>query len=262
MSNKENIFKEHHNFFIVSISSFFIYFMSSFGISDFVLSTVIYNKLNYLKSKKLIATMNISCVIPCFMMAILSINSIYVDPTTILVAILSQVTGAYLTPKLISKLNKKIINIFIIIGLFTAAIIILIGKLNFFPIAGNETKLFGNKLILFGILSFFYGALNNIGVGSFSFTMATVYAMGLNSRTAFPIMMGSCALSLPVASFEFIKLNNYSRKISLISSIFGSCAVFIAIKIVKTIDTSIIQWIIFLIIIYSVFDMIFRRNKI
>ncbi|MDV2887912.1 hypothetical protein RYX45_22350, partial [Alkalihalophilus pseudofirmus] len=90
-----------------------------------------------------------------------------------------------------------------IVGLLIAALLILAGKFNIIPQTGTATELYGFKLVIAGVLLFIFGALNNIGIGSYALTMATVYALGLNPVAAFPIMMGACALSVPIGSTQF-----------------------------------------------------------
>jgi uncharacterized membrane protein YfcA len=108
-----------------------------------------------------------------------------------------------------------------------------------------------------------YGALNNVGIGSYALTMATVYAFGLNPGIAFPIMMGACTFSVPIGSMQFIKFDSYSRKITLYAAIFGSIGVLFAAFIVKSLDVSMLQWIVVVVIIYSAFTIIndLRKTK-
>ena len=114
-------------------------------------------------------------------------------------------------------------------GLIIAALMILAGKFNWIPANGTATSLSGWKLMLTAILLFIYGALNNIGIGSYALTMATVYAMGLNPSAAFPIMMGAATFSVSTSSIQFVKLADYSRKITLFTSTFGVLGVLVAV---------------------------------
>lgn len=75
-----------------------------------------------------------------------------------------------------------------------------------------------------------------MGIGSYPLTMATVYALGLDPKIAFPIMMGACTFSVSVGSIEFIKLDSYTRKITLISATAGVIGVLIAVFLVKGLD--------------------------
>ena len=132
---------------------------------------------------------------------------------------------------------------------------ILAGKFNWIPANGTATSLSGWKLMLTAILLFIYGALNNIGIGSYALTMATVYAMGLNPSAAFPIMMGAATFSVSTSSIQFVKLADYSRKITLFTSTFGVLGVLVAVFFVKSLDTSMLQWLVIIVLLYSAISM-------
>ena len=109
----------------------------------------------------------------------------------------------------------------------------------------------GGKLALAVVLMVAYGALNNVGIGSYAPTMATVYALGLNPAVAFPVMMGACTFSVPVGASEFVRLGQYGRKITLFSSIFGIAGVLAAVFIVKSLNVSMLQWVVAAVVLYS-----------
>lgn len=254
-------FQEAGNPIAVAVSSFVMFFLSTFGISDFAISAALYPKTKWVSDKKLPGTMNTQCVIPVAVMALAYISSINVDLATLIIAIAAQVIGAYISPRFVAKAPVKTIKKFVISGLFIAAALILAGKIGIYPTGGSATGLTGVKLVALAVLSFVFGALNNIGIGSYALTMATVYALGLNPTIAFPIMMGACTFSVPVGSMQFIKLNDYSRKITLATSTFGVVGVLIAVFVVKSLDVSILQWVVVAIILYSAVTMLLSLRK-
>ena len=132
--------------------------------------------------------------------------------------------------------------------------------MNWIPSNGTASELYGGKLILAGFLLFVYGALNNIGIGSYALTMVTVHLLGLNPAAAFPIMMGACTFSVPIGSVQFIKFNEYSRKITLLlqPSVLG---VLVAVFLVKSLDTYILKWIVILVLLYSAYTMLGSQLK-
>jgi len=261
LANKNEAMNEPGNPIAMAISSFTLFFLSTFGISDFAISTVLYRKLKWTSDKKLPGTLNTQCVIPVAVMALSYISSISVELKTLIIAILAQVLGAYIGPRFVVKMNVDLIKKFISVGLLIAAGLILMGKFGVYPSGGNEVGLVGFKLISLGILSFVFGALNNVGIGSYALTMATVYALGLNPGVAFPIMMGACTFSVPVGSMQFIKYESYSRKITLFTSIFGSIGVLVAAFIVKSMNVSMLQWLVVAVLIYSAITMISDIRK-
>jgi signal transduction histidine kinase/CheY-like chemotaxis protein/Ca2+/Na+ antiporter len=97
--------------------------------------------------------------------------------------------------------------------------------------------------------------LNNLGLGSFAPTMATVYALGLDPAVAFPIMMGAATFSVPIASIQFIRHDSYSRRITAISAVCGTLGVLAAAFALQNTDTSLFKWLIALVLLYSAFAM-------
>lgn len=261
LAHKGQTMKEAGNPIALAISSFIIFLLSTFGISDFAISSSLYPKTKWVNSEKLPGTLNTQCVLPVAVMALCYISSIQVGLATLIIAIVGQVIGAYVSPRFVVKLPANTIKKFVAAGLFIAAILILANKFNVYPSGGEDTALTGVKLAIFAVLCFVYGALNNIGIGSYALTMATVYALGLNPGVAFPIMMGACTFSVPVGSMQFIKLDGYSRKVTLFTSTFGVLGVLAAVFVVKSLNVSALQWVVVAVILYSAVTMLLSARK-
>lgn len=261
LKHRKETFQEPGNPIAIAFSSIVIFFLSTFGISDFAISASLYPKTKWVSDKKLPGTMNTQCVIPVAVMALAYISTINVSLATLIIAIAAQVIGAYISPRFVANAPVKTIKKFVIAGLFIAAALIIAGKIGVYPTGGTDTGLTGIKLVALGVLCFVFGALNNIGIGSYALTMATVYALGLNPTIAFPIMMGACTFSVPVGSMQFIKLDDYSRKLTLATSTFGVIGVLIAVFVVKSLNVSVLQWVVVAIIIYSAISMLLSLRK-
>ncbi len=102
------------------------------------------------------------------------------------------------------------------VTLALTAILMLLGHpwVNVLPGGGNELGLTGVKLVIGVIGNFILGALMTAGIGLYAPGMAMVYFLGMSAKVAFPIVMGSCALLMPVASMKFIKEDAYTKSIS------------------------------------------------
>lgn len=264
LQHKEELKEEPGNPVAMAIVSFFMFFLSTFGISDFAIGSSLYPKAKWVSDKKLPGTLNTECVIPVAVMALAYISSIEVGLLTLVTAIVCQVVGAYVSPRYVTKLPANQIKRFVAAGLFIAAGLILAGKFGIYPSGGELSSLEGGSLIFFAVLCMLFGALNNIGIGSYALTMATVYAMGLNPSIAFPIMMGACTFSVPIGSMQFIKLDSYSRKITLFTSTFGVLGVLVAAFVVKSLDVSALLWVVVIVVLYSAITMLkssFNKEK-
>ena len=257
--HRHQVMTEPANNYWSPITSAVIYFFSTLGISDFALSTAIYHKTKWVSLKKLPGTLNTQCVIPTGVMAIIMISNVKVGLKTLIICVACQTLGAYLGTKFVTRLPQKIIKNFIIAGLLIACGFILAGKLNLIVTNGTATQLSGSKLILTGGLLFIFGALDDIGIGCYAPTMATIYAVGMNPIAAFPIMMCSSTFSLAISGVQFIKLDDYSRKLTLFS-VAGVLGVIIAAFIFKHLAVSGIEWLVIIILIYSAFSLLHSNN--
>ncbi len=252
-------FQNDGNNLLLAVSSAVIFFLSSFGICDFAISSIFYRAKKLVSDKKLPGTLNTQCVIPVAVMALTFISSIKVGLITLVTCITSQVIGAYIGPKLVVGLSEKIIRTVIGIGLLVAALFIVAGKFGYLPVGGAALELHGIKLFIAGISLFLFGALNNIGIGSYPLTMATLYGLGMSPLASFPIMMGACAFSTAVSGIQFIKHGQYSRKITLYTSTFGVVGVSIGVHLIKSLDVSLLQWILASLILYTSISMLIKE---
>lgn len=256
ISHKKEVMTEKANTFALPFSSAIIFFLSTMGISDFAISTSLYPKLKWIDVKKLPGTLNTQCTIPVAVMALAYITNIQVGITTLIVCIVSQMIGSYFGAKVAVKLPAEKLKLSIGIGMIVAACIIIGGKFGLLPGGGEATSLSGVKLVIAAVLLAIFGALNNIGIGSYSLTMITVYLLGLNPAVAFPIMMGAATFSVPVGSVQFVKSGEYSRKITLFTSTFGVLGVLCAVFIITQLKTSLLQWFVAGILLYSAYGML------
>ncbi|MGQ7453346.1 sulfite exporter TauE/SafE family protein [Streptococcus suis] len=257
--HKNEVMSEEASTVALPFSSAIIFFLSTVGISDFAISTSLYPKLNWTSVKKLPGTLNTQCTIPVAVMALAYITKIEVSITTLIVCIVSQMVGSYFGAKFAVKLPAEKLKVSIGIGMIVAALIIFGGKFGLLPGGGNATELTGIKLVVAAVALAIFGALNNIGIGSYALTMITVYLLGLNPAVAFPIMMGAATFSVPVGSVQFVKSGEYSRKVTLFTSTFGVLGVLCAVFVITSLNTAILQWFVAFILLYSAYGML-KKN--
>src|SRR4030067_2398620 len=112
-------------------------FMSTFGVSDFAFNAVAFRLTKPVEDKKIPGTLNAACVIPVAFMALAYITVIKVDVLTLVVLIIAQTTGSYLTPRIVVKLPVSRIRIGIAVGLLCAAAFLPAGKLPVLPSGGE-----------------------------------------------------------------------------------------------------------------------------
>jgi uncharacterized membrane protein YfcA len=261
LRHKSEVWKEPGSNVLFAFLGLVSQFLGTFGVSDFAFNTVAFRLTKTVEDKKIPGTLNAACVIPVAFMALAYITVIKIDVFTLVVLIIAQTAGSYLTPRIVVRLPVGRIRIGIAVGLLCAAAFILAGKLQLIPSGGSLTGLPGPKLAVAAAALFIYGALNNIGIGSYAPTMATVYALGIDPRVAFPIMMGGCTFSCAVGAMEFVRLGGYSRKPTLWISTVGLLGVAAAVYLVKRLDVDVIKWVVFVVVLYAALDLLYKEFR-
>ncbi len=95
------------------------------------------------------------------------------------------------------------------------------------------------------------GALMTIGIGLYAPCMLLVAFIGMNERSAFPIMMGSCAFLMPSATKPFVDKGSYSLKVALGLAIGGIPGVLLASFIVTGLPIVPLRWMIAAVVLYT-----------
>ncbi len=70
-----------------------------------------------------------------------------------------------------------------------------------------------------------------------------------------------CSFSSTDWSVQFIKFDEYSRKITLFTSTLGVLGVLVAVFLVNSLDTYILKWIVILVLLYSAYTMLSSQLK-
>lgn len=248
---------------VTAISGFISNFFDALGIGSFATLTAFIKTFKLTNDRVLPGTLNVACTIPTIFEAFIFVKSVKVSPITLVSMIIAAILGATIGATFVSKFNEKRIQIIMGIALFIVAIIMLLSQIGLFPVGGDALGLVGYKLIIAVIINFILGALMMVGIGLYAPCMALIFALGMSPRVAFPIMMGSCAFLMPVASIKFIKEEAYDKKASLIIAFFGSIGVLIAGLLVKSLPLYILTWIVVGVVFYTSFSMFksYLNNK-
>lgn len=243
-----------------SIIGFITNFMDALGIGSYAPTTMFLKLTNSLKTDKwLPGTLTVSCSIPVIVEAILFTNSIKVDGTTLISLVIAASIGSFIGSKFMDKVDEKMVQKIVGVALFATALLMLASQLGLISAlgAGNTAVgIHGTKLVIAVVINFILGALMTAGVGLYAPCMAMVYMLGLNPAVAYPIMMTSCAVLMPVASREFIKSGNYSRHVSLGITLGGIIGVGLSVLFVKSLNLSFLTWLVIIVVVYTSITML------
>jgi uncharacterized membrane protein YfcA len=235
-------------------------FFDTLGIGSFAPTTSFYKFTKLVDDRVIPGTLNVGHSLPTITEALIFITVVQVAPLTLISMMLAATLGAVIGAGVVSKMPVNKIRLGLGGALFLVAVAMLTGLLNLFPSGGNALGLTSWKLIIAIAMSFVLGSLMTIGIGFYAPCMALVFALGMNPRAAFPIMMGSCALLMPWCSLRFIKESSYDPKAAFGLTSLGVVAVLIAAYIVKSLPLTALKWVVVVVVLYTSV-MMFRSVK-
>jgi uncharacterized membrane protein YfcA len=134
-------------------------------------------------------------------------------------------------------------------------------RLHWMPVGGEAIGLTGWKLAVAVAVSFVFGALQTIGVGFYAPCMATVFALGMHPKTAFPIMMTATAMLMAAGSARFVKEKAYDRKAAFALTLFGVPGVLLAAFVVKSLSLDVLKWVVLGVVLYTSAEMFLSARR-
>ena len=190
-------------------------FFDTLGIGSFATTTAAYKLRDLVPVKLIPGTLNVGHALATIAQAFIYTTIVPVDPTTLVLMIVAASIGAWLGAGVVVHWPRRKIQIGMGIALLGAATLMLMQQLNLFPGGGETLGLTGTRLWLGLAGNFGLGVLMMLGIGLYAPCMILVSLLGMNPTAAFPIMMGSCAFLMPVASIRFLKARRYDRAAAL-----------------------------------------------
>lgn len=259
MANKNNL--ENNSWGKVLFIGFITDFFDTLGIGSFAPTTALVKAMKQTQDRLIPGTLNVSHTIPVVTEAFIFMTVIKVEPVTLIGMLAAATVGAWVGAGIVSKLPERKVQLSMGIALFVTAFLMLAGKMGWMPGGGDAIGLSGAKLIIAIVANFILGALMTAGIGLYAPCMALVYFLGMSPAVAFPIMMGSCAFLMPVASIKFVQEGAYDRRASMGITIGGVIGVFIAAFLVKSMPLEILTWLVILVILYTSVTMLKAASK-
>lgn len=239
----------------IGLTGFLVCFFDTLSLGGFAPLTAAFKQFHWVKDRIIPGTLNTAMCIPIIAEAFIFIEEVPIDIITLVSMLVAAVLGAVIGAQIVAKLDERKIQLGISIALLTVLLLMIAGKLGVLPAGGDAIGLRGIKLVLAVIGNFLLGALMTLGIGLYAPCMALVYALGLSPIAAFPIMMGSCAFLMPVASIKFIKSGAYNRRCTMIITTTGVFGVVIAAKLVESLSLNLLTWLIMGVIGYTAFRL-------
>lgn len=231
-------------------------FFDTLGIGSFAPTTSMFKFWKLVPDERIPGTLNVGHALPTVVEAIVFIAIVKVAPLTLVSLIVAAIAGSWLGAGVVARWPRRYVQVGMGIALVAAGTLFILKNLNILPGGGNALALNGTLLWLGLAGNFVLGALMTIGIGLYAPAMIMVSLLGMSPLAAFPIMMGSCAFLMPIASVRFIRFDAYSLKAALGLTIGGIPGVLAAAFIVKSMNLTSLRWLVAAVVLYTAYTML------
>jgi len=201
-------------------------------------------------------TLNIGHTLPTIAQAFIFTKIVPVDPKTLILLIVAAVLGAWVGAGFVARWPRRRIQVGMGIALFAFAGFQMLTLFNANPAGGALLELTGAKLAIAFVGNLTLGALMTLGIGLYAPCMIMIYMLGMDPRAAFPIMMGSCAFLMPIASARFMRERSFNLRASLGLLVGGVPAVLLAAFIIGSLSLTVVRWLVLAVVLFTAVSLL------
>jgi uncharacterized membrane protein YfcA len=231
-------------------------FFDTLGIGSFATTTSIWRQWKLIADELIPGTLNVGHTLPVIAQAFIYTKLVPVDAKTLILMIIAAVFGAWFGAGMVSRWPRRRIQLGMGGALAGAALLMLLAQLKLMPGGGDLLRLDGLRLAIGLTGNFALGALMTVGIGLYAPCMILISLVGMNPTAAFPIMMGSCAFLMPIASARFIRAGKYDAGAALGLLLGGIPAVLLAAFIVKSLPLDAVRWLVIVVVVYTATNLL------
>lgn len=233
-------------------------FLDTLGIGNYAQITALF-KLRRRPADELIpGTLNVGNTIPSFVSSMLFTTAISVEPLLLTCMVLSAGAGAWVGAGLVSRMRQRTIQVFMGVALLIAAFFFTLTNVGVLPPTGTAMGLDGWRFAAAVAANFVFGALMCVGIGNYAPSMALLAFLGMHPIAAYPIMMGSDGVLIPIASLGFLKTRRFAPEVAVGLTVGGVCGTLLAFPLVKTLGDhlTVLRWVVIGVVTYAAVSML------
>ena len=238
-------------------------FFDTLGVGSFATTTSIFRATNHVADEKMPGTLNVGHTLPTITQAIVftALFKTAIDTGTLVQMIIAAVAGAWVGARVFGGWSRPKVQTGMGLALLAVVGVMFFRQVWGDPVGGDLTKLVGMRLVIGLVGNFVLGMLMTLGIGLYAPCMILIAMLGMNITAAFPVMMGSCAFLMPVASGNFIKLKAADLRASLGLLIGGIPGVLLAYYVVKSLPLDVLKWLVMAVVVYTAISMLIAARR-
>jgi uncharacterized membrane protein YfcA len=239
-----------------ALTGFIANFFDTLGIGSFAPTTAYFKLRARMPDEQIPGTLVCGHVLPTVTQGLIFIATVAVDLTTLISMVLAAVLGALLGAPLVARLSRRAIQFGMGGALMCAAVLFLASNMHWMPGGGEALGVSGATLVFAVTVNLVLGALMMLGVGLYAPCLVLLSLLGMSPLAAFPVMMGSCGLLMPIGAAGFVRSGRYNMGAALGLALGGIPGVLVAAYIVKSLPLAWLRWLVLIVVLYAAVQML------
>ncbi|MBS0376026.1 MAG: TSUP family transporter [Proteobacteria bacterium] len=231
-------------------------FLDTLGIGSFAPTTAALKLFRLVPDEQIPGTLNVGLALGSTLESLIFITTVKVSPALLAAMVVAAAVGAWFGAGIVVRLPRRAIQTGMGVALLVAGLVFAAVNLELLPGGGEAVTLAPGAFAFAVVVSLALGALMTIGIGMYAPTMILLALLGMHPLTAFPIMMGACALLMPVAGVRFVASGRLSFGIALGFSLGAVAGVPLAAFVVKSLPLEMLRWLVVLVVLYAALSML------
>jgi len=233
-------------------------FLDTLGIGNYAQITALFKLRGHPPDELIPGTLNVGNAVGVLFSAALFITTVQVEPRLLMAMVISAGAGAWIGAGIVSRMHRSVIQIFMGVALLLAAGFFTMANLGIVPSPGSAMGLAGWRFALAAAVNFVLGALMCVGIGNYAPSMALLALLGMHPIAAYPIMMASDGVLIPVASLGFLRSGRFAPAVAVgltLGGIVGTIAAFPLVKMLSG-HLALMRWAVTGVIAYAAIAML------
>ena len=155
-------------------------------------------------------------------------------------------------------MRRRVIQVFMGVALLLAAGFFTMTNLGIIPPTGSAMGLAGWRFAFAVVANFVLGALMCVGIGNYAPSMALLAFLGMHPIAAYPIMIASDGVLIPVASLGFLRSGRFAPAVAVGLTLGGIVGIIAAFPFVKMLGDhlTLMRWVVTVVIAYAAIAML------
>ena len=236
-----------------------VYFLCTIGVSDFLLNTIICQRLKLVGPEAQPDCNITATIVPSGIIAFVYLrDSASVDGLLLVLFIVCLIIGSIVGSQVVGHMKGDIIRKAMVVFLCVTLVCLVVRMILSAGAAPTATSLGGWKLAMMGLTAFVAGFINMLGIPAKPLIATVSLLLGLSPITTLAVTLGGLPTSCLVGGLRVMPKKNYSPKLILSAMTAGSLAAIAGCLMAISVNATVLNVMLLIVIAVAIVSLIKR----